>query len=75
MPHPNSLMYNVYVVPFWPMKMYWAVAKVHNFMFLLILFVGIEDRLHQRFPNTTWWSPRRQDLKSLRPTTRVYASL
>ena len=28
MPHPNSLMYNVYVVPFWPMKVYWTVKKV-----------------------------------------------
>lgn len=28
MPHPNSLMYNVYVVPFWPMKVYWTLRKV-----------------------------------------------
>jgi hypothetical protein len=27
MPHPNSLMYNVYVVPFWPMKIYWFLRK------------------------------------------------
>lgn len=28
MPHPNSLMYNVYVIPFWPMKVYWTLRKV-----------------------------------------------
>lgn len=28
MPHPNSLMYNVYVIPFWPMKVYWTIRKV-----------------------------------------------
>jgi hypothetical protein len=28
MPHPNSLMYNVYVIPFWPMKAYWTIKKV-----------------------------------------------
>lgn len=28
MPHPNSLMFNVYVIPFWPMKMYWFTRKV-----------------------------------------------
>ena len=28
MPHPNSLMYNVYVIPFLPMKVYWTLAKV-----------------------------------------------
>ena len=28
MPHPNSLMYNVYVIPFLPMKVYWTLKKV-----------------------------------------------
>jgi hypothetical protein len=28
MPHPNSLMYNAYPIPFWPMKMYWTLKKV-----------------------------------------------
>ncbi len=28
MPHPNSLMYNVYAIPFWPMKVYWTLKKV-----------------------------------------------
>ena len=27
MPHPNSLMYNVYVIPFWPMKVFWFFRK------------------------------------------------
>ena len=27
MPHPNSIMYNVYIFPFWPMKAYWFMAK------------------------------------------------
>ena len=27
MPHPNSLMYNVYIIPFYPMKVYWFTAK------------------------------------------------
>jgi len=31
MPHPNSLMYNVYVIPFWPMKAYWTLKKVFSF--------------------------------------------
>ena len=34
MPHPNSLMYNVYVVPFWPMKVYWTLRKVSASLFL-----------------------------------------
>ena len=28
MPHPNSLMYNAYPIPFWPMKVYWTLKKV-----------------------------------------------
>ncbi len=28
MPHPNSLMFNVYVIPFYPMKVYWFFRKV-----------------------------------------------
>ena len=27
----DSLMYNVYVVPFWPMKVYWTLRKVNSF--------------------------------------------
>ena len=27
MPHPNSLMYNVYLVPFLPMKVFWFLRK------------------------------------------------
>ena len=27
MPHPNSLMYNAYPIPFWPMKVYWTLRK------------------------------------------------
>ncbi len=28
MPHPNSLTYNVFVFPFYPMKVYWFLRKV-----------------------------------------------
>ena len=28
MVHQNSLMYNVYAIPFYPMKVYWFVKKV-----------------------------------------------
>lgn len=34
MPHPNSLMYNVYVVPFWPMKVFWTVRKATTIVFI-----------------------------------------
>ena len=27
MPHPNSLMYNVYIIPFYPAKVYWFTMK------------------------------------------------
>ena len=27
MPHPNSLMYNVYLVPFLPLKAFWFLRK------------------------------------------------
>ena len=30
MPHPNSLMYNVYIIPFYPLKAYWFVRKVSD---------------------------------------------
>lgn len=34
MPHPNSLMYNVYVIPFWPMKAYWTLKKATKIVFI-----------------------------------------
>jgi hypothetical protein len=27
MPHVNSLLYNVFVIPYWPMKVYWFTMK------------------------------------------------
>ena len=33
MPHPNSLMYNVYPI-FWPMKVYWFMRKSVQILFL-----------------------------------------
>ena len=32
MVHQNSLMYNVYAIPFYPMKVYWFVKKVSRDM-------------------------------------------
>ncbi len=33
MPHPNSLMYNVYV-PFWPLKAFWFVRRSAELAFI-----------------------------------------
>ena len=33
MPHPNSLMYNVYPI-FWPMKVFWFTRKSLTILFL-----------------------------------------
>ena len=33
MPHPNSLMYNVYPI-FWPMKVYWFCRKSVQILFI-----------------------------------------
>ena len=34
MPHPNSLMYNVYAIPFWPCKVYWTLRKATIIVFI-----------------------------------------
>lgn len=57
MPHPNSLMYNVYAVPFWPMKVYWTLKKVIYTSFDIlrsqpdVFVVGSHHRADQRLPD------------------------
>ena len=56
MPHPNSLMYNVYAVPFWPMKVYWTLKKVilisfdHPMSQPIVCVLGSDHRADQRLP-------------------------
>ena len=35
MPHPNSLMYNVYLVPFLPMKVFWFMRKAAQLVLVM----------------------------------------
>ena len=57
MPHPNSLMYNVYAVPFWPMKVYWTLKKVIFTSFdnltskPIVCIIGSDHRAYQRLPH------------------------
>ena len=43
MPHENSLMYNVYIIPFWPMKAWWTLKKATKIV-LLKDFPNIRDK-------------------------------
>ena len=45
MPHPNSLMYNVYVIPFWPMKVFWFCRKTVQ-LALIRDFPEVPDEKH-----------------------------
>ena len=62
MPHPNSLMYNVYAIPFWPMKVYWTLKKVIPPSLILI---GSDNCVDPGLPHSPWEPPRCQDLQGL----------
>ena len=65
MPHPNSLMYNAYPIPFWPMKVYWTLRKVTTTSLILIWCIGCPDRANPGLPRRSWRSPWRQDFSRL----------
>ena len=77
MPHPNSLMYNVYAIPFWPMKVYWTLRKVINSKSWNVesnpsfLCVDCEYRVDQRLPHPSWEPPWCQDQQSLHYDSRT----
>jgi hypothetical protein len=49
-------MYNVYAVPFWPMKVYWTLKKVILISFdhlrsqPIVFVIGSDHRFDQRLP-------------------------
>ena len=50
MPHPNSLMYNVYIIPFYPLKAYWFVRKVSGARALTRSYADPDDPHAPRLP-------------------------
>mmetsp|Transcript_20155 Transcript_20155/g.22491 ORF Transcript_20155/g.22491 Transcript_20155/m.22491 type:complete len:80 (+) Transcript_20155:26-265(+) len=58
MVHQNSLMYNVYAIPFFPMKVYWFAKKSLVLFFMMDFPAVPKGHKHERIHRNMFWFNR-----------------